>query len=92
LPGGQAEEDPSLPSIESKSPGRRWSECVKPVVRGHSCQAAHLGYVVSGRLHIASTDGSELDIGPGHDAWVLGDEPFAALEFESKTAGTYAKG
>jgi hypothetical protein len=28
---------------------------------------------------------------PGHDAWVLGDEPVVALEFESKTAATYAK-
>ena len=81
-------------------PGWRWSECIKPVVGGDSCQAAHLGYVVSGRLHIASTDGSELDLGPGdayrldpgHDAWVLGDEPVEALEFESTTAETYAKG
>jgi len=36
--------------------------------------------VVSGRLHIASDD-----------AWVLADESFVALEFESKTAETYAK-
>jgi hypothetical protein len=83
----------------SAEPGWRWSECIKPVVGGESCQAAHLGYVVSGRLHIASNDGSELDLRPGdayrlepgHDAWVLGDEPFVALEFESKTAETYAK-
>ena len=81
-------------------PGWRWSECIKPVVGGDSCQAAHLGYVVSGQIHIASTDGTELDLGPGdayridpgHDAWVLGDQPFVALEFESRTAETYAKG
>jgi hypothetical protein len=30
-------------------------------------------------------------IEPGHDAWVLGDEPFIALEFESKTAETKVK-
>ncbi len=80
-------------------PGWRWSECIKPVVGTEKCQAAHLGYVVSGRIHIASTDGTEADLGPGdayriepgHDAWVLGDEPFVALEFESKTAATYAK-
>jgi len=30
-------------------PGWRWSECIKPVVGGESCEAAHLGYVVSGR-------------------------------------------
>ena len=81
-------------------PGWKWSDCIKPVVGTDSCQAAHLGYVVSGRLHIVATDGTEADVGPGdayrlepgHDAWVLGDEPFVALEFESKTAETYAKG
>jgi uncharacterized cupin superfamily protein len=54
---------------------------------------------VSGRLHVASNDGSDVDlragnayrIDPGHDAWVVGDEPVIALEFESKTAETYAK-
>jgi hypothetical protein len=81
-------------------PGWKWSDCIKPVAGTESCEAAHLGYVVSGKLHVASTDGSEADLGPGdsfrldpgHDAWVLGDEPFVALEFESKTAATYAKG
>jgi len=55
---------------------------------------------VSGRIHIASTDGTEAEVGagdtyrldPGHDAWVVGDEPLVALEFEGKTAETYAKG
>jgi hypothetical protein len=81
-------------------PGWRWSECIKPVVGGESCQTAHLGYIVSGRLHVAATDGTELELGPddayrlepGHDAWVVGDEPVVAMEFESKTAETYAKG
>lgn len=81
-------------------PGWKWSDCIKPVVGTDSCQTAHLGYVVSGRMHIAASDGTEADIGPGdayrlepgHDGWVVGDEPFVALEFESKTAETYAKG
>ncbi|MGI5131182.1 cupin domain-containing protein [Pseudonocardia sp. CA-107938] len=80
-------------------PGWRWSECIKPLVGTESCQATHLGYVVSGRMHIAAADGTEADLGPGdtyyiapgHDAWVLGDEPAVALEFESKTAATFAK-
>jgi hypothetical protein len=91
---------PATVARVTAQPGWRWSECIKPVVRTESCQAAHLGYVVSGRIHIAANDGAELDLGPGdayridpgHDAWVLGDEPFVALEFESKTAETYAKG
>jgi len=78
-------------------PGWKWSECIKPVVGTDSCQAEHLGYAVSGRIHITHNDGTELDIGPGeayliapgHDAWVIGDEPFVGVEFTS--AGVYAK-
>jgi hypothetical protein len=79
-------------------PGWRWSECIKPVVGGDSCQAEHLGYSISGRMHIEHEDGTTLEIGPGeayviapgHDAWVLGDEEFVGVEF--KSAATYAKG
>lgn len=81
-------------------PGWRWSECIKPVVGTDSCQARHVGTAISGRLHIQHEDGSEAEVGsgdvyvvePGHDAWVVGDEPFVGFEFESKTAGDYAKG
>lgn len=80
-------------------PGWRWSECIKPVVGTDSCQARHVGLVVSGRIHVAHTDGTEGDAGPGdayviepgHDAWVVGDDEFVAYEFESSTAATYAK-
>jgi len=78
-------------------PGWRWSEAVKPVVGTDSCQARHVGAVVSGRLRVRHSDGSEGEakpgdayvIEPGHDAWVVGDEPVVAFEFES--AETYAK-
>ena len=78
-------------------PGWSWSECIKPVVGTESCQQEHLGYAVSGRIHIAHNDGTETDIAPGeayliapgHDAWVVGDEPFVGVEF--KSAATYAK-
>ncbi|HYI45248.1 MAG TPA: cupin domain-containing protein [Actinomycetota bacterium] len=81
-------------------PGWKWSECIKPVVGTDSCQARHVGAVVSGRLHVVHEDGSEGEVGPGgvyviepgHDAWVVGDEPYVAFEFESKTAADYAKG
>jgi hypothetical protein len=72
-------------------PGWRWSEAVKPIVGTDSCQVAHVGYAISGKLHVVMDDGSELDIGsgevyeiaPGHDAWVDGDETYTAVEFES---------
>jgi hypothetical protein len=80
-------------------PGWRWSECIKPVVGGESCQAHHLGVVVSGQLHVAHDDGTEADVGagsayefkPGHDAWVVGDEPFVAYEFDTTAAANYAR-
>lgn len=78
-------------------PGWKWSECIKPVAQTDSCQAQHLGVAQSGRLHVVHEDGSAVDIGagdayqiaPGHDAWVLGDEPFVGLEF--KSAATFGK-
>jgi len=81
-------------------PGWKWSECIKPVVGGDSCQARHVGMVESGTIHVVHNDGSEADLGPGnayviepgHDAWVVGDQPFVGYEFESKSAETYAKG
>jgi hypothetical protein len=80
-------------------PGWKWSECIKPVVGTSSCQMRHVGVARSGKLHISHEDGTEGEIGrgeayviePGHDAWVVGDEPFVAYEFESTTADVYAK-
>ena len=40
-------------------PGWRWSEAIKPVAGTDSCQARHVGAIVSGRLHVAHTDGTE---------------------------------
>lgn len=78
--------------------GWKWSECVKPVVGTESCQARHVGAMVSGRLHVVHDDGTDADIGsgdayviePGHDAWVVGADEVVAFEFES--AETYARG
>ena len=71
-------------------PGWRWSECIKPVVGTDSCQVEHIGYVVSGSLHVKHEDGTEGEakaghvyrISPGHDAWVVGDEPAVFVEFQ----------
>ena len=65
-------------------PGWKWSECVKPVAGTESCQVRHVGVVQSGRTHVVHEDGTEAEAGPGeafviepgHDAWVVGDEPY----------------
>ena len=79
-------------------PGWRWSEHVKPIVGGDSCQVLHHSFVLSGRLRVKSNDGSEEEYGagdvwviqPGHDAWVVGNEAVVALDF-SPGAETYGK-
>ncbi len=72
-------------------PGWRWSIDVGPIAGTRSCQHRHLGYTISGSLHVKMEDGLELVIGPGdayeippgHDAWVEGDEPWDSVEFTS---------
>jgi quercetin dioxygenase-like cupin family protein len=78
-------------------PGWRWSECIKPVAGTDNCQLSHVGHVLSGTITIRLEDGSEqtmragdsYTIPPGHDAWVVGDEPVVALEVMS--AAQFAK-
>jgi hypothetical protein len=80
-------------------PGWKWSECIKPVVGTDSCQIRHVGIVESGAMHVVHEDGTELDLGPGepyviepgHNAWIIGDAPFVAFEFESRAAEEYAR-
>jgi hypothetical protein len=80
-------------------PGWKWSECLGPLVGTDSCQARHVGTAISGHLHVVHEDGTEIDIvpgvafviEPGHDGWVVGDEPYVAFEFDSSTAAKYAK-
>jgi uncharacterized cupin superfamily protein len=70
-------------------PGWRWSNDVKPMAGTDSCQATHLGYVVSGRQGVRMDDGTELEFGPGdvvaippgHDGWVIGEEPCVVIDF-----------
>jgi quercetin dioxygenase-like cupin family protein len=79
-------------------PGWRWSEHVKPVAGTESCEVKHVGYVISGRMHIRMDSGEELllepgdfaSVEPGHDAWVEGDEPFVVLDIYS--GEVYGKG
>jgi class 3 adenylate cyclase len=75
-------------------PGWRWSNDVKPIAGTESCQYHHVGIVLSGRLHVEMADGLSLEIGadsayeipPGHDAWVVGDEPWVTVDFAGMRA------
>ncbi|WP_426362361.1 cupin domain-containing protein [Streptomyces sp. E-08] len=77
-------------------PGWRWSQHVKPIAGTDSCQASHVGYVISGRMKVVMDDGETVEFGegdymevkPGHDAWVVGDEACVALDWTG--FGNYA--
>lgn len=79
-------------------PGWRWSLNVKPIAKTDSCCISHFQYVVSGVLHVKMDDGSEFDcrsgdvvnVPPGHDAWVVGNEPAVLVDFQGMV--DYAKG
>jgi quercetin dioxygenase-like cupin family protein len=70
-------------------PGWRWSEHIKPVAGTELCEAPHFQFHVSGTLRIREADGNEFEIGPGevsmlppgHDAWVVGDEPVVVIDW-----------
>jgi len=69
-------------------PGWTWSGDVKPRVGTASCQQPHAGIVISGRFTVRTDEGEERVLGPGdahvvspgHDAWVVGDEPCVILD------------
>jgi class 3 adenylate cyclase len=73
-------------------PGWRWSIDVKPIVETETCQIHHVGYVISGNLRIEMADGTSLvagpgdifEVPPGHDAWVLGDEPWVSVDWTGR--------
>ena len=78
-------------------PGWKWSNHVKPIAKTNSCQVAHFGYQVSGALTTRMDDGTEktsragdvVNIPPGHDAWVSGNEPVVVIDFQGMV--DYAK-
>ncbi len=78
-------------------PGWNWDHDVKPLVGTEACQYHHLGVALTGVLHVEMKDGTTAEIGPneafeipaGHHAWVVGDEPWVAIDFRG--ARSYAR-
>jgi quercetin dioxygenase-like cupin family protein len=73
----------------SYEPGWKWSEHVGPTAGTDTCQVEHVGLVVSGQAAVLMDDGTEtvmkpgdlFYVPPGHDSWVVGDEPYVSLHF-----------
>lgn len=70
--------------------GFRWSKDIKPVIGTDLCQHAHVGFLAAGRLTIEYADGAleeyvapqVVAIAPGHDGWVVGEEPAILIQFD----------
>lgn len=71
----------------SYEPGWKWKEHVGP---SHEvCRVEHVGLVLRGRCAVRMEDGAErvlsagdlFHVAPGHDSWVVGDEPYVSLHF-----------
>jgi quercetin dioxygenase-like cupin family protein len=81
----------------SYQPGWKWSVHVGQSTGAKSCMVEHVGLVLSGTATAAMDDGRIIEmkagdlfyIAPGHDSWVVGDEPYVSLHFLG--AGEYAQ-
>lgn len=71
-------------------PGFQWSRDLKPLIGTALCMHAHVGFLAHGQLHIEYANGDVEEfsapqvvaIEPGHDGWVVGDEPAVLIEFD----------
>jgi len=76
-------------SYAHHEPGWRWSANAPLLGAPASCQTHHVGYAIAGRIRVRLDDGTEFDvtagsvfdIPPGHDAWVVGDSAYEAIDW-----------
>jgi hypothetical protein len=70
--------------------GFRWSKDMKPAIGTDLCMHAHVGFLAHGEIHIEYPDGCVIEhkapqvvsIDPGHDGWVVGNEPVVLIEID----------
>jgi len=80
-------------------PGWKWSEHVGRAAGAKSCTVEHVGMVLSGCATAAMDDGRVIEmkagdvfyIAPGHDSWVVGNEPYVSIHLMGADAYTKAK-
>jgi hypothetical protein len=71
-------------------PGWRWSTAMQAVTDTDRCMHAHAGFLAQGHLVAEFADGCRVDqvapcfvvLAPGHDAWVVGDEPAVLVQYD----------
>jgi hypothetical protein len=71
-------------------PGFRWTTHMKEKVGTDLCMHAHVGFIARGRVGVRYGDGTTAEfvapqvvaIQPGHDGWVIGEEPAVLIEVD----------
>ncbi len=71
-------------------PGFNWGAHLKPAIGGDLCMHAHVGFMAQGQINVRFADGCVVEykapkfvaVEPGHEGWVVGDEPAVLIEFD----------
>jgi len=72
------------------APGFNWDANLKAVVGTDLCMHAHVGFMAHGQINVRFADGCVVEykapqfvaVEPGHQGWVVGDEPAVLIEFD----------
>ena len=80
-------------------PGFRWSTHMKGTTGTDLCMHAHVGFIARGQIAVRYRNGATVEftapqivaIEPGHEGWVVGDEPAVLIEvdFMNDTASKF---
>jgi len=71
-------------------PGFAWATHLRPVLGHELCMHAHVGFMARGQINVKFADGCVVEyrapqfvsVEPGHEGWVVGDEPAVLIEFD----------
>ena len=71
-------------------PGFNWAKDLRDVVGTEHCMHSHVGFIAQGQINVRFADGCVeefkapkfVSVEPGHEGWVVGDEPAVLIEFD----------
>jgi hypothetical protein len=71
-------------------PGFNWGTDLKPVMGSELCMHSHVGFMAKGQINVRFADGCVVEyrapqfvaVEPGHEGWVVGEEPAVLIEFD----------
>jgi len=72
------------------APGFHWATHLSGLLSSKLCMHAHVGFMAKGQINVRFADGCVVEykapqfvaVEPGHEGWVVGDEPAVLIEFD----------